>query len=81
MDDTGLKRSCVHKGLRKLKELEAFDIERGPYNHEKKKRDPNRYIVRTSKVHADDLARGSKVHFRRSKVHGEARVRSTGIVL
>jgi hypothetical protein len=82
MDDTGLKRSCVHKGLRKLKELEAFDIERGPYNHEKKKRDPNRYIVRTSKVHADGPSKGKQGPLSKeqgprrgpSKVHGDSTV-------
>jgi len=58
MDATGLKRSCVHKSLRRLAELGAFEIGRGPYDRENKKRSNNRYIVRTSKVHADGPSEG-----------------------
>ena len=50
MDATGLSRPSVHRNLRGLKGLGAFEIRRGPYDHENKKRGNNRYIVRTSKV-------------------------------
>lgn len=52
MDATGLKRRCVAKSIRRLKDLGAFETAPGPYDHENKRRGNTRYIVRTSKVHA-----------------------------
>jgi hypothetical protein len=51
MQKTGLKRSCVAKSLRRLKELGALEIRRGPYNHKETRRGHNQYIARRSKVH------------------------------
>jgi hypothetical protein len=58
MDATGLSRPSVHRCLRKLKELGAFEIKRGPYDHQNKKRGNNRYIATTGKVHADGPSGG-----------------------
>jgi hypothetical protein len=82
MNDANLKRSCVHKGLRRLKELGAFEVEHGPYDHEKKKRGSNRYIVRTSKVHAGGPSKGKQGPLSKelgprkaqSKVHADSTV-------
>lgn len=57
MDATGLSRPSVHRTLRGLKRLGAFETQRGPYDHENKKRGNTRYIVRTSKVSPVSTAR------------------------
>jgi hypothetical protein len=53
MEKTGLKRRCVAKSLRRLKELGAFEVTRGPYNHKENRRGHNRYTASRSKVHQD----------------------------
>jgi hypothetical protein len=60
MDATGLSRPSVHRTLRGLKRLGAFETQRGPYDHENKKRGNTRYIVRTSKVSPVRPSRGEQ---------------------
>jgi hypothetical protein len=45
MDATGLSRPSVHRTLRGLKRLGAFETQRGPYDHENKKRGNTRSKV------------------------------------